>query len=151
MAKNDKTEDPQSGEALARRCVDICENHKAENIQLYDVTGASMITDFYLICSGSSEPHIRALHNHLKSELAEAGVAAAHVDGGPSSRWIVIDFGTVLVHIFHPELRRYYEIEALLGQDRLVYRSNEPAATQKPSDGPRFRFDLAGYKPPEAT
>jgi ribosome-associated protein len=112
-------------EALARHAVAICEDRKALNIKLFDVRGMSMITDFYLICSGNSEPHIRALSDHVGKGLAEVGTSPAHVDGAPSSRWIVMDFGTLLVHIFHPDVRNFYEIEKLLGEERLIYQSHQ--------------------------
>lgn len=112
-------------EELARRAVAICEDRKALDIKLFDVRGTSMITDFYLICSGNSEPHIRALSDHIGHGMMECGAPPAHVDGAPSSRWIVMDFGVFLVHIFHPEVRNFYEIEKLLGADRLIYESNQ--------------------------
>jgi ribosome-associated protein len=146
MGKKSKPRPALAGEALARRCIEICEDRKAEDVQLFDVTGASMITDYYLLCSGTSEPHLRAIHNRLLHDLAEDGVRPAHVDGGRESRWIVMDYGTVLVHIFHPELRRYYEIEKLLGDDRLVYRGEETADRENSAPPPpRFRFDLSSY------
>lgn len=112
-------------EALARECVTICEDHKALDIKLFDVRGTSMVTDFYLICSGSSEPHIRALSDYIAHGMKEKGVKVLHLDGAPSSRWIVMDFGIVLVHIFHPEVRGFYEIEKLIGEEKLMLEVNQ--------------------------
>ncbi len=114
-----------SDEQLANRCVDICEDRNALDIKLFDVRGTSMITDFYLICCGNSEPHIRALSDHLGRGMQEVGMRVQHVDGAPSSRWIVMDFGIVLVHIFHPDVRGFYEIEKLIGEDKLIRQSNQ--------------------------
>ncbi len=116
---------PLDEEAIARACVDICADRQALDIKLFDVREKSMITDFYVICSGNSEPHIRAICDHLERGMLEHGVRAAHVDGAPSSRWIVIDFGIVLIHIFHPEVRNFYEIEKFLGDDRLIFQCNQ--------------------------
>lgn len=112
-------------EAVARKCVKICEEHKALDIKLFDVRGTSMVTDFYLICSGSSEPHIRALSDYISRGMKEAGIPILHLDGAPSSRWIVMDFGVVLVHVFHPEVRGFYEIEKLLGDENLMLEVNQ--------------------------
>jgi len=109
-------------EVLARRCVEICEDRKAENILLFDVRGASVLADFYLICSGNSEPHVRALRGRLNRDLGEEGVHP-RIEGKASSHWIVMDYGTVLVHIMAPELRDFYKIEELWNSDRVVYRS----------------------------
>jgi len=152
MTAETESTPPLADEALARRCVEICEDRKAQDIRLYDVTGASMVTDFYLICSGSSDPHLRAIQNRLSQELTEAGVRAAHIDGGSGSRWVVMDYGTVLVHIFHPELRRYYEIEKLLGEERLIHQGDtqgDPVPEAPPP--PSSRFDLSTYEPPSET
>lgn len=112
-------------EILARRCVAICEERKAQDLLLYDVTAESLLTDYQLICSGSSEPHLRALSSHLQKDLADEGVRPLHVDGSPASRWIVLDYGTVLIHILHPELRHYYRLEELWGDDCITYRGSE--------------------------
>lgn len=112
-------------EALAGECVRICEERKALDIRLYNVQGTSMITDYYLICSGNSEPHIQGIAANLDKELAGFGLRPAHIDGAASSRWIVMDYGTVLIHIFHPSVRTFYEIEAFLGDEKLVYSSHQ--------------------------
>ncbi|MDT8391719.1 MAG: ribosome silencing factor [Lentisphaeria bacterium] len=112
-------------EALARGCVKICEEHKALDIKLFDVRGTSMVTDFYLICSGSSEPHIRALSDYIGQGMKEEGLPVLHLDGAPSSRWIVMDFGIILVHLFHPDVRGFYEIEKLIGEEKLILEVNQ--------------------------
>lgn len=124
---------PLDGEALARRAVEICVDRKATDIILFDVRGESLMTDFCLVCSGNSEPQIRAIAGHLEETLDEAGVRPAHVDGVASSRWMVIDYGTLLVHVFHPELRRYYQLEKLLGEERILVSE---AMTPKPEVDP---------------
>ena len=110
-----------SPDTLAKRCVEICEDRKAQDIELYDLTDISLIADFCLICSASSEPHIRAISNRLRKDLADEGVRPDHIDGDASSRWIVMDYGTVLVHIFHPEVRDFYRLEELWENGRRVY------------------------------
>ncbi len=113
-----------SDEELAQLCVKICTDRKAEDIVLFDLRGESLVTDFCLICSGNSEPHIRAISNHLAQNLAEHGVRPSHIDGAAASHWIVMDYGTILVHIFHPKLREFYRLEELWERDRIKHDGN---------------------------
>ena len=113
---------------LANRCVEICQEHKAENILLYDVTGLSLLTDYYLLCTGTSEPHIRAISKYFNKELGDEGIKPAHVDGTSASNWIVIDYGSVLIHIMTREIREYYNIEDLFEDDRIAYSSTDTDA-----------------------
>lgn len=109
-------------EALAKQCVEICEDRKAENLQLYDVRSSSMLADFYLICTGRSAPHLRAISGKLRKDLAEAGIRPRGVEGDPQSQWIVLDYGLVLVHVMDAERRAYYRMEELWQEASLVYR-----------------------------
>lgn len=112
--------DPQDTESIARRCAAICADTKAEEIVLYDVRKTSVLADYYLVCNGGSDPHLRALKNHLEKELSDAGVRARHVSGTPSSHWMILDFGCVLVHLFHPDQRDYYKLEDLWDPAQIV-------------------------------
>jgi ribosome-associated protein len=112
-------------EALAKRCVEICEDRKAVSVVLYDVRKQSVLADYYLVCTGNSEPHLRAIASHLQRDLAEEGVPARRVEGRAASHWLVLDYGLILIHIFAPELRQYYKIEELWGADSVVHRGGE--------------------------
>ena len=111
-------------ETLAHRCVEICEGRKAQNVLLFDVRGASVLADFYLICSATSEPHIRAIRGRLDKDLSAEGIEP-RVEGKSASHWVVMDYGTVLIHIMDPERRAFYGIEDLWDSDRVIYRSEE--------------------------
>ena len=115
-------------EALARKCVEICEGRKAENLLMFDVRGDSVLADFYIICTGTSKPHIRAISDNVKRELAGEGILPRGREGDPASQWIVMDYGVVLLHILDPERREFYHIEELWGESHLVYRSAGAAA-----------------------
>ena len=107
---------PIKSETLARLCADIAADKKAEDIVAIDLRGISTFTDFFVICSGTSEPHLKAiasdLHDRLKKEHAVEPMA---VDGFPGSQWIVADYSDVIVHIFHRDKRAYYSLEDLWG------------------------------------
>ena len=125
--KKDRSQTPDS-ECVARVCVEVCEERQAADIRLYDVRECSLMTDFYLICSASSTPHIRGICANLDEKLSAQGVKPDHVDGTPESRWIVVDYGGVLVHVFHPDVRQYYQLESLWEDAALAYDSTEPHA-----------------------
>ena len=80
----------------------------------------SNITDYLLICSGTSEPHLKAIANEIARRLRDEGVRPNHRDGFPPSRWIVMDYNDVMLHIFHPELRERYALEQLWGDAKRV-------------------------------
>jgi ribosome-associated protein len=116
---------PGDSEAVARRCAEICEDTKAENVLIYDVRGESVLADFYLVCSAGSDPHLRAVKGHLERGMREEGIRPRNVSGTPSSHWIIIDFGDVLAHVFHPDLRDYYKLEELWDAKQIIYRSRD--------------------------
>ncbi|NMA42108.1 MAG: ribosome silencing factor [Oligosphaeraceae bacterium] len=120
-------------EALARRCVAVCEERKAADILLFDVRENSILADFYLVCSGSSMPHIRAIADNLRQALAEEGLAPRGQDGLPGSRWMVLDYNSILIHILDPEMRIFYRLEELWDDRKILYRGGTPIPQSSPS------------------
>jgi len=105
---------------LAKLCRDIALDKKAIDPLILDVRKISSVTDYFLICTGNSEPHLKAIADTIARQLREGGVHARHHDGYPHSRWVVIDYGDVIIHIFHPELRERYGLEHLWGDAKRV-------------------------------
>ena len=102
------------GETLARLAAVYADDKKGENIVILDVRGISMVADYLVICDGSSLPHLRAIRNEISDRLREEHKIkpyAAH--GSPDSGWMLLDFGDVVVHIFHGEKRAFYALEDL--------------------------------------
>ena len=96
----------------------ICEtliDHKAEDVVCIDVKGKTEVADFYVVASGRSMTHTRALIELLESELDKEGVAPIRRDGVKEGRWAVLDYGDVIVHIFNDESRLFYHLESLWG------------------------------------
>jgi len=98
---------------LAEKIVAVCEDVKAVDISIFDMTETSTVASYYVLCTGNSEPHLKAIGDRLEKEMKDAELAATAIDGGASSQWIVMDFGSVIVHVMHPEAREYYNLEAL--------------------------------------
>jgi ribosome-associated protein len=107
-------------EYIAGRCYELAEAKKAEDLIWLDVRDESSICDYFIICSGLSEPHLRALADYIESELAKENIHAKGVDGFPSSQWIILDYVHVLVHVFLKEKRQFYGLEQLWGKTRRV-------------------------------
>ncbi len=105
---------------LAKLCRDIALDKKAIDNVILDVRKISSVADYFLICSGTSEPHLKAIADEITRRLKEDGVRPRYHDGYPRSRWIVLDYGDVMIHIFHPELREHYGLEHLWGDAKRV-------------------------------
>jgi ribosome-associated protein len=107
---------PINSEQLAQIIADIAGDKKAEDIVALDLRGISSFTDFFVICSGTSEPHLKAIINELQDRLRkEHGLRPVAVDGFPMSQWVVADYSDVVVHIFHTDKRAFYSLEDLWG------------------------------------
>ena len=86
---------------------------KADEVLVFDMRGRSDITDFVLIASGSSPPHLKALSEDLQMRLKQDGVRHYRISGEPDSGWMVLDYVDVVIHVFDPPTRGYYALEAL--------------------------------------
>ena len=83
---------------------------------IIDLQGISTFTDFFVICSGTSEPHLKAIAGEIEERLkTDHGVRPASIDGFPASQWIVLDYMQVIVHVFHRDKREFYSLEDLWG------------------------------------
>lgn len=83
---------------------------------MLDLRGISSFTDFFVICSGTSEPHLKAIAGEIEQRLKEDhGIRPAAVDGFPASQWMVLDYLQVIVHVFHSDKRAFYSLEDLWG------------------------------------
>ncbi|WP_411827267.1 ribosome silencing factor [Luteolibacter sp. AS25] len=103
-----------AGEELARACVAAAEEIQAENIRVWDMRGISTLTDYMIVCSGSSMPHLRGIIREIGGIVAkEHGVKTVFSDGKADSRWVVLDYIDVMVHVMHEEMREFYGLEEL--------------------------------------
>lgn len=99
---------------LALLCRKLADNRKAENLQVLDVRELSSVTDYYVLASGTSDPHVRAIVDELSTRLRDdEGLRARRVEGGPAGGWVVLDFFDVIVHVMRAEVRDKYDLEGL--------------------------------------
>lgn len=95
---------------------------------MIDLRGISTFTDYFVICSGTSEPHLKAIASEIETRLKEDHkVRAVAVDGFPASQWIVLDYLQVVVHIFHRDKREFYSLEDLWGDAPRTQWVDQPA------------------------
>ena len=119
MESNQSTEPEKGGRRLAgaelaKAVAGYADDKQAENICILDLRGISTLTDYFVICEGSSMPHLRAIRNEISTRLKDdCGEKASGSDGTTESNWMVIDYGDVIVHIFHHEKRTLYDLESL--------------------------------------
>jgi ribosome-associated protein len=99
--------------AVAQRAAQVAIDNKAQDVVLLDLRGVTDMTDFFLIASGTSDTHVRALGEHIIAELKKEGTAVHHVEGLEKGRWVLLDFVDFVVHLFHPTLRNFYQLERL--------------------------------------
>lgn len=128
--------DINDSEAVVRKCVEICEQHKAADILLFDVRDKTILADFFLVCSGTSLPHLRALAEHIRRTLLDYGIQPRGRDGNPSSQWLVLDYGIFIIHILMPELRRFYALEDLWDKSKVIYSGGLPLPAPRAGEIP---------------
>jgi len=106
---------------LALLCRELADNKKAENLVVIDVRKLSSVTDYFVIASGSSQPHLRAIVEEITSSLRDDHeMRPARTDGTTSGSWVVLDYFDVIVHVMHAETRARYDLEGLWGDAKKV-------------------------------
>ena len=106
---------------LAQRAAGILIEHKANDVVLLSLKGVSDMTDYFLIASGTSDTHVRSLGNSVLEDMKkETGQMAHHVEGLPQGRWVLLDYVDFVVHVFHPTLRNFYQLERLWADAQVI-------------------------------
>ena len=104
-------------EALADRIAEIASDKKAADIRILDLREIVGYTDYFVICSGNTERQTKAVHDAIHEELKKAnGLLPRRTEGDRESRWILMDYLDVVVHIFTPQAREFYRLEQLWGE-----------------------------------
>jgi ribosome-associated protein len=106
--------------ALAQRAAHILIDNKANDVVILDLRGVSDMTDYFVIASGTSDTHVRALGEHVQEDLKRDGAAAHHAEGLAQGRWVLLDYVDFVVHLFHPTLRNFYQLERLWSDAALI-------------------------------
>lgn len=108
--------------ALAHRIVEIASDKKGSDIVMLRTAELTTIADYFIICTGRSDRQVKALSDAILETLRDAGVRPLGVEGRDSARWVLVDFGSVILHVFAPEEREYYGLERLWSKAAPVVR-----------------------------
>jgi ribosome-associated protein len=124
---------------LALRCRELADAKKAENIVILDLRKLSSVADYFVIATGTSEPHLRAIVEDITEKLrAECALRPRATDGALRANWVVLDYDDVIVHVMRPETREFYDLESLW-RDAPRVRARKAAGAKTPAKPRRTR------------
>ncbi|MEL6363412.1 MAG: ribosome silencing factor [Pseudomonadota bacterium] len=109
----------QSPEALLKRVLTQLEDDKAEDVVVIDLAEKTELADAMVIASGRSQRHVGAMADKVMRAVKELGCGTAQIEGAPACDWVLIDAGDVIVHLFRPEVRRFYNLERIWSPEAL--------------------------------
>ena len=107
----------ESNRSLAKKILELLQESKAEEIVLIDVRETSNLADYLFICEGRSQLHCRGIAQNVVFRLKHQGDAHLGIEGELEGNWVLLDYGNIILHVFHPEIRKYYNIEKLYTSD----------------------------------
>lgn len=100
---------------LLYSAVKAADDKRAEDIVVLNMKGISLIADYFLICHGNSDKQVQAIAREMKEKAEEMGCSIRRIEGFDEARWILVDLGDVVAHVFHRDERSYYNLERLWG------------------------------------
>jgi ribosome-associated protein len=100
--------------------VDAVEDKKAMNVVTLNLQGVSLIADYFVICHGNSETQVQAIAASVRDKAGELGVRVRGLEGMNTARWVLVDLGDVIVHVFHRDEREFYNLERLWSDAKIV-------------------------------
>ena len=112
---------PAEVDVLARRAASLCLEYKANDVVMLNLASVSDMTDYFIVASGTSDTHVRSIAEHLMADLKKEGVRIYHAEGLQQGRWVLLDYVDFVVHIFHPTLRSFYQLERLWSDAEITH------------------------------
>ena len=107
----------ESNRGLAKKILELLQESKAEEIVLIDIRETSNLADYLFICEGRSQLHCRGIAQNVVFRLKHLGDFHLGIEGELEGNWVLLDYGNIILHVFHPEIRKYYNIEKLYTSD----------------------------------
>ena len=104
---------PADNRAKAFLCARAAQDHKAVDLVILEVKNLSSFTDYFVICSGNSDRQVQAIAAHLEEKLGQGGIHPLSIEGKREGRWILLDYGDVVIHVFYQPVREFYDLERL--------------------------------------
>ena len=114
---------------LAKKILELLQDSKAEEIVLIDVRDSSNLADYLFICEGRSQLHCRGIAENVVFRLKHQGEIHLGIEGELEGNWVLLDYGNIILHVFHPEIRKYYNLEELYASHQVKdsINNNNPA------------------------
>ena len=113
-----------SDRGLVKKILDLLHDSKAEEIGLIDVRDCSNLADYMFICEGRSQLHCRGIAENIVFRLKHHGEIHLGIEGELEGNWVLLDYGNIILHVFHPEIRKYYNLEELYTPHQLKNGKN---------------------------
>jgi ribosome-associated protein len=107
-------------EALLTEVLNALDDKKGNNILALNLQGISLLADYFVICHGNSTPQVQALAMEVRKRASEMGINVKGIEGYDTAKWVLVDLGDVVVHVFHKDDREYYNIERLWSDAKVV-------------------------------
>ena len=98
---------------LIKRILELLSDEKAEEIAFIDAKKRSSLADYLLVCQGRSQLHCRSIAQNVEYNLKQEGEISLGLEGEREGNWVLLDYGNIILHVFHPEIRKYYKLEEL--------------------------------------
>lgn len=105
---------------LARRIVDLSDDRKAKEPVILDLHAVTLVADYFVVLSGTSRTQVLGIANHIEEELSKEGVLPHHREGDQDARWLLLDYGSVVIHVFQEDTRTFYNLERLWNDAKQV-------------------------------
>jgi len=102
-----------SDRVLIKRILELLSDEKAEEIAFIDAKKRSSLADYLLVCQGRSQLHCRSIAQNVEYNLKQEGKISLGLEGEREGNWVLLDYGNIILHVFHPEIRKYYNLEEL--------------------------------------
>ena len=109
---------------LAKKILELLQDSKADEIVLIDVRDSSNLADYLFICEGRSQLHCRGIAENVVFRLKHQGEIPLGIEGELEGNWVLLDYGNIILHVFHPEIRKYYNLEELYAPHQLKDGTN---------------------------
>lgn len=118
------------------RAAELTLERKASDVVALDLRGISSATDFFVIATGTSDVQVRSIASHVVDELKKDDVRPTHVEGLSGGNWVLIDYVDMVVHVFHHQVREFYQLESLWGDAPSVPFDSDSPPSPAPADAP---------------
>ena len=103
----------KNAKEMVKTAVAALQDKKGEDIRVIDISGVTVIADYFIIANGSSESQVQAMVDNVEEEMHKAGYSLVQREGNASGRWVLLDFGDIIVHVFDRENRQFYNLERI--------------------------------------